>query len=87
MHHMNHEAEHSIDKYYIQSFNMLANVTLEKRWGSIMTSWQLFTSNFKAQRMNLHPFDEPGFVLIEKQSRDGKLGDVRERALGVRRRL
>ena len=88
MHHMNHEAEHSIDKctkgcrtrlrhlvresirgtriddplsywpyawqHYIQSFNMLANVTLEKRWGSIMTPWQLFTSNFKAQRMNLH---------------------------------
>ena len=46
-----------------------------------MTPWQLFTSNFKAQRMNLHPFGEPGFVLIEKQARDGKLGDVRERAL------
>ena len=46
-----------------------------------MTPWQMFTSNFKAQRMNLHPFGEPGFVLIEKQSRDGKLGDVRERAL------
>jgi len=32
--------------------------------------------------MNLHPFGEPGFVLIEKQVFcDGKLGDVRERAL------
>ena len=46
-----------------------------------MTPWQMFTNDFKPQRLRLRPFGEVGFVLIEKDQRGGKLENVRERAL------
>jgi len=68
-------------QHSIQSYNMLPNATLEKRWSIICTPWQMFTGVFTKHVMNLHPFGETAFTLIEKKQRDGKLGPVRERCL------
>ncbi|EGB04086.1 hypothetical protein AURANDRAFT_67518 [Aureococcus anophagefferens] len=59
-----------------QSFNSLASVALEKRYGVTVTPWQYFTNDTSHHKLALQPFGEFCYSLVQKENRDGSLGEI-----------
>jgi len=68
-------------EHTLQSDGCLASTSAEKIYGKICTKDQLYTSDFRPQQQNLHPFAEFCFCHVEKQSREGTWGLVQEPVL------